>query len=202
MRVIAQNVEYFDLMRDHGALINAPGQSLPESPMEGTSVSGLHADRGLRDSLWYFDGDSVRCWMDVEDLLTSASTENDCELPQPVTIATDFYPTSVMLDRGLVLGLDSEMIQRRDVQFAYLRHTIRVRSSPPEPRKLRFADCCRHNYSCPISYIGICPTSILLPLLSLFFATKICRTSLMLWRFSSTWFLMMRSTPALTRMPR
>ena len=128
MRVIAQNVEYFDLMRDQGALINSPPQSLPESPSNPhTPASGLHADRGLRDSLWYFDGESVRCWMDVEDLLKSASTENDRELPQPVTIAMDFYPTSVMLDRGLIFGIDAEMIQRRDVHFAFLRHAIRVR---------------------------------------------------------------------------
>ncbi|KAI4173633.1 MAG: hypothetical protein LQ343_002808 [Gyalolechia ehrenbergii] len=127
MRVIAQNVEYFDLMRDQGALNDCPAQSSPESPSDGNSpLSGLHADRGLRDSLWYFDGESVRCWMDVEDLLKSASTENDRELPQPVTTASDFYPTSIVLDRGLVLGLDAEMIQRRDVHFAYLRHTIRT----------------------------------------------------------------------------
>lgn len=127
MRVIAQNVEYFDLMRDHGTLNNSPASSLPESPSDGNaSLSGLHADRGLRDSLWYFDGENIQCWMDVEDLLKSASTENDRELPQPVTTETDFYPTSIVLDRGLVLGLDAEMIQRRDVHFAYMRHTIRT----------------------------------------------------------------------------
>ncbi|KAL8830879.1 MAG: hypothetical protein Q9170_005537 [Blastenia crenularia] len=127
MRVIANNVEYFDLMRDHGTLIDSPTRSLPESPSDGSApVSGLHADRGLRDSLWYFDGDNVYCWMDVEDLLRSASTENDRELPQPVAVATDFYPTSVMLDRGLILGLDAEMIQRRDVQFAFFRHAIKT----------------------------------------------------------------------------
>ncbi|KAL8933798.1 MAG: hypothetical protein Q9216_006210 [Gyalolechia sp. 2 TL-2023] len=127
MRVVANNVEYFDLMRDQGILNSSLAQSLPESPSDGSApLSGLHADRGLRDSLWYFDGEGVRCWMDVEDLLNSASTDNDRELPQPVTTATDFYPTSIVLERGLVLGLDAEMIQRRDVHFAYFRHTIRT----------------------------------------------------------------------------
>ncbi|KAL8691313.1 MAG: hypothetical protein Q9224_004206 [Gallowayella concinna] len=127
MRVIANNVEYFDLMRDQGTLISSPNRSLPASPAgEESPVTGPHADRGLRDSLWYFDGDSVRCWTDVEDLLTSASTENDRNLPQPVAIATDFYPISIMLNRGIVLGLDAELIQRRDVHFPMFRHTIRT----------------------------------------------------------------------------
>ncbi|KAL8669805.1 MAG: hypothetical protein Q9168_005624 [Polycauliona sp. 1 TL-2023] len=127
MRVIANNVEYFDLMRDQGTLMNSPSQSLPESPSgEDSPITGLHADRALRDSLWYFDGDSVRCWTDVEDLLESASTENDRDLPPTVSIATDFYPTSMMLNRGIVLGLDSELHQRRDMHFAMFRHTIRT----------------------------------------------------------------------------
>ncbi|KAL8729306.1 MAG: hypothetical protein Q9166_004803 [cf. Caloplaca sp. 2 TL-2023] len=127
MRVIANNVEYFDLKRDQRTLINSPSHSLPESPSgEESPISGLRVDRGLRDSLWYFDGESVRCWMDVEDLLISASTENDRDLPQPVSISADFYPTSVMLDRGIVLGLDAELSQRRDVHFAMFRHTMRT----------------------------------------------------------------------------
>lgn len=137
MRVVANNVEYFDLMRDRGALIRSPSPSLPDSPFEGSTLAiGLHADRGLTDSLWYFDGESMRCWMDVEDLLESASTENDRDVPQPVTVATDFYPTSIMLDRGIILGLDAEMIQRRDVHFAYLRHAIRV--GPLKPYNAAF----------------------------------------------------------------
>ncbi|KAL8804206.1 MAG: hypothetical protein Q9200_005919 [Gallowayella weberi] len=127
MRVIANNVEYFDLMRDQGTLIRSPNPSLPESPTgEGSPITGLHADRGLRDSLWYFDGDSVRCWTDAGDLLTSASTENDRDLPQPVAIATDFYPTSIMLNRGIVFGLDSELIQRRDLHIPMFRHITRT----------------------------------------------------------------------------
>ncbi|KAI4121722.1 MAG: hypothetical protein LQ338_006205 [Usnochroma carphineum] len=127
MRVVAQNVEYFDLMRDKGTLTRPTSQSLAESPTEpSTPVSATNADESLRDSLWYFDGVNVRCWMDVEDLLTAASTENDRDMPQPVTIASDFYPTSVMLNRGIILGLDAEMIQRRDVHFAFIRHAIRT----------------------------------------------------------------------------
>ncbi|KAL8914678.1 MAG: hypothetical protein Q9171_000690 [Xanthocarpia ochracea] len=127
MRVIANNVEYFDVMRDQGTLVDSPSQSLAESPSgEHSPITGLHADRGLRDSLWFFDGESVRCWTDIEDLLESASSENDRDMPPSVSIATDFYPTSILLSRGIILGLDSELIQRRDVRFAMFRHTIRT----------------------------------------------------------------------------
>lgn len=201
MRVIAQNVEYFDLMRDQGALNDCPAQSSPESPSDGNSpLSGLHADRGLRDSLWYFDGESVRCWMDVEDLLKSASTENDRELPQPVTTASDFYPTSIVLDRGLVLGLDAEMIQRRDVHFAYLRHTIRVCFCPFQFRTSHMADQSRHNYSFPIFYADIYLNSILLQLLSLLFVIRNCHTFLMHSRSFFIWFSMTKLMRTLTAM--
>lgn len=127
MRVIAHNVEYFDLMRDQGTLITSPYHSLPESPAtEDATRSVVDTDRGLRDSLWYFDGESVRCWMDVKDVLGSVSAETECDLPQPVSIPTDFYPTVVMLHKGIVLGLDTDLIQRWDIHFAFVRHTIRV----------------------------------------------------------------------------
>ncbi|KAL8902178.1 MAG: hypothetical protein Q9207_004850 [Kuettlingeria erythrocarpa] len=141
MRVIAHNVEYFDLMRDRGTLVRSPSQSPRGSPSgEVSPVSGLHADRGLRDSLWYFDGEKMRCWMDVEDILLAASTENDRNLPDPVSISSDFFPTSVMLDRGVILGLDAEMIQRRDVHFAFFRHAIRTQLFLPNILRQQLAE--------------------------------------------------------------
>ena len=155
MRVIANNVEYFDLMRDQGALSDSPGQSLPGSPSgEQPPITGLQADRGLRDSLWYFNGESVKCWTDVEDLLNSASTDNDRDLPIPVSTTTDFYPTCVILNRGIIMGLDPELHQRRDMHFAMFRQTIRVcEVSFDRPR---CADWCRHNCSSLKSYANIC----------------------------------------------
>ncbi|KAI4164062.1 MAG: hypothetical protein LQ342_002298 [Letrouitia transgressa] len=112
MRVIANNVEYFDLMRDQGTLMDSPDNSLPESPSdESPFVNAAYVDRGLKDSLWYFNGNEVKCWMDVEDLLVSASSENERELPQPISIATDFYPSSVILNRGILVGLDADLTE-------------------------------------------------------------------------------------------
>ena len=126
MRVIANNVEYFDLMRDQLNLAGSPDRSLPPSPSPEDALDITHGDRGLRDSLWYFDGKDVQCWMDVEDLIEAASTSNDRDLPLTVTVAVDFYPTSVVLKKGLVLGVDADLVQRRDVQFAYFRFSIRT----------------------------------------------------------------------------
>ncbi|KAL6717855.1 WD40 repeat protein [Lecanora helva] len=126
MRVIANNVEYFDLMRDQFSLAGTPDRSLPPSPNPEEALDISFADRGLKDSLWYFDGKDIQCWMNVEDLIESASTTNDRDLPLPVTVPTDFYPTSIALAKGIVLGIDADLVQRRDVQFAYYRFSIRT----------------------------------------------------------------------------
>ena len=126
MRVIANNVEYFDLMRDQMSIAGSPETSQPPSPSPADALNTPHVDRGLRDSLWYFDGKNVQCWMDVEDLIESASTSNERDLPPTVTIETDFYPTSIVLNRMILLGIDADLVQRRDVQFAYFSFSIRT----------------------------------------------------------------------------
>ena len=129
MRVIANNVEYFDLMRDHLPLLNSPDQSLPESPSPDSHDDTFHADRGLTDSLWFYDGNNMQCWANIEDLLEAASMEMGSDSSPPVRITTDFYPSSVILDRGLILGVEPNLVQRRDVQFAYFRFAVRVNST-------------------------------------------------------------------------
>jgi len=125
MRVIAGNVEYFDLMRDKVPLHGTPEASQPSSPLEGLPENH-QTDRGLKDSLWYFDGDQIQCWPDVEDLVQTISNDKERELPKPIAISTDFYPSSILLDRGIVLGIDADLVQRRDMHFAFFRYSIRV----------------------------------------------------------------------------
>ena len=132
MRVIANNVEYFDLMRDQAPLLESPTRSLPPSPAAEGALDAFYTDRGLRDSLWYFDGNKVQCWMNVEDLIEAASTSNDRELPPTVSISADFYPTSIVLNKGVLLGIDADLVQRRDVQFAFFRFSIRTQLFLPQ----------------------------------------------------------------------
>jgi hypothetical protein len=127
MRIIAQNVETYALMRDHPAfaLESAPAP-LPPSPGAGLAINGVQG-HDLRDSLFFFDGKDVRVWIDMQDVLASASVELGRELPSPVKIPVDFYPLSALLNKGIVFGVESELIQRRDTNFAYVRFGTRVR---------------------------------------------------------------------------
>ena len=132
MRIIAHNVEYFDLTRDQKSLPDSPNRSLPPTPAAKEALSTFSPDRGLKDSLWYFDGNGIQCWMDVEDLINAASTSNDRELPRSVSVSTDFYPTSIVLNKGVLLGVDADLVQRRDMQFAYFRFSIRTHLFLPQ----------------------------------------------------------------------
>lgn len=126
MRVIAQNVETYALMRDHPAFaLEMREDSLPPSPSAGLAVNGMQG-HDLRDSLWYFDGHDVRCWIDMQDVLASASSELGRELPTPVKIPVDFYPLAALINKAIVFGVESELVQRRDTSFAYLRFGTRV----------------------------------------------------------------------------
>lgn len=128
MRVIAQNVEYYALMRDQqftGSL------QVPGAATNGLTGEDLGRDEGhgLRDSLWTFDGNEVKVWTDVQDVLRSTPPEHASELPPVVSIPVDFYPLSILLGKGILIGLESDVVQRRDVNFAFFKFTIRVSNS-------------------------------------------------------------------------
>lgn len=126
MRIIAQNVETYALIRDHPAFaLDVHADSLPSSPSVGLTMNGVHG-HDLRDSLWYFDGQDMRVWIDMQDVLLSASAEFGRELPVPVKILVDFYPLSALINKAIIFGVESELIQRRDTSFAFLRFGTRV----------------------------------------------------------------------------
>lgn len=124
MRVVAQNVEYYSLMRDQ------PFSSIPlVEPTALPSPEGISRGNGqpvLRDSLWIFDGSEVRAWTNVQDLLQSAQSEFARELCPTVPFSVDFYPLSILLNKGIFLGVEADLIQRRDINFSIFRFAIRV----------------------------------------------------------------------------
>lgn len=133
MRIIAHNVEYYALMRDRPSfspLSHNVANGAAVSPSEAPDVP-LYYQNDLRDSLWFFDGTDMRLWTDVQDVLASASPELARDLPEPVKIFVDFYPLSALLDKGVLFGVESEMIQRRDTSFTSMRHVIRVSKCSP-----------------------------------------------------------------------
>jgi len=117
MRIIAQNVEYHASMRDQ-PLLNM------SRPSKGTPLS--HRPAALRDSLWVFDGLEVKAWTSMKEVLEAAPSDGGKELPMPVSIPVDFYPLSILLEKGIILGVESDLVQRRDVTFSFFHFAIRV----------------------------------------------------------------------------
>ncbi|PQE25857.1 hypothetical protein CJF30_00000572 [Rutstroemia sp. NJR-2017a BBW] len=130
MRVIAQNIEFYALMRD---------QPFASPLRDGGSSEDLVADsisheqgNGLRDSLWFFEGNEIKVWPEILDVLRSAPSELGRELPSTASIPIDFYPLSVLLGKGILLGLESDLTQRRDVNFSFFKFTIRTHLFIPQ----------------------------------------------------------------------
>ncbi|PFH61905.1 hypothetical protein XA68_15921 [Ophiocordyceps unilateralis] len=118
MRVVAQNVEYHASMR-HQSLLSAGRPSEEASPPRGGAPA-------LRDSMWVFDGVEIKVWTSARELLEAASGDGSRDLPAHVSIPVDFYPLSILLDKGIVLGVESDLVQRRDVIFSFFHFAIRT----------------------------------------------------------------------------
>jgi hypothetical protein len=122
MRVIAHNVEYYLSMRDRPYTFEPSPQRLVQA---GNDAGG----DGLEDSLWLFDGNELKAWPDMEPVMKAISGESSRELPVMVPVPIDFYPLSVLLPKAIVLGVEPDLIQRRDISFSFFRFTIRVRAA-------------------------------------------------------------------------
>jgi RAB6A-GEF complex partner protein 1 len=135
MRIVAQNVEYYVLMRDQqhflfesASAVNSLREQVhrPIDEESATPISAYHQN-DLRDSLWYFDGSSMQAWTDVQDLLASAPPELGRELPPTVTVPVDFYPLSVLLGKGIFFGIEPDVTHnRREVGFSMTKFVTRV----------------------------------------------------------------------------
>lgn len=126
MRVVANDVEYYILMRDQLSFNFAPPSDgpIPESPSVEAALSAAQSDISLRDSLWIFNGKDMLVWSDVREILRPKTVAS--EDSRPLTIPVDFYPLSTLLNKGITLGIESEISQRRDVTFSLFRFAIRV----------------------------------------------------------------------------
>ncbi|KAF3909824.1 hypothetical protein ABW21_db0203013 [Orbilia brochopaga] len=111
MRVLFQNVEYYMLMRD----LPASQRQYVMSPEEANGFP----PQDLNDSLWVFEGQDLRVWMDVKELL--AGSVESKELPPAVKVPIDFYPLSILLSKGIIGGVEIEIVERRDVAFSFFR---------------------------------------------------------------------------------
>lgn len=124
MRAISQNVEYYACMRDQ-PFLGSPSQS------RASLGAGMGED-SLRNSLWIFDGGELKAWTDMGAVLKAITGENARELPPTISIPVDFYPLSTLLGKATVLGVETDLVQRRDVNFSFFRFTIRTHLFLPE----------------------------------------------------------------------
>lgn len=114
MRVIASSIEYFSLARDDPTILDMSLQTA----IEGDEV----IENVLRDSLWAFNGHNIKVWPDIQELLNHELHDLDTS----IEISIDFYPFSAPLHKGLLVGAEAELTQRRDVNFSYFRTVARV----------------------------------------------------------------------------
>ncbi|KAG7292284.1 hypothetical protein NEMBOFW57_002319 [Staphylotrichum longicolle] len=125
MRVIAHNVEYYLSLRDRP-------HTLEPAPQRLIQPSGGSGGGSLEDSLWLFDGNELKAWPDMEPVMHAISGGLSRELPPMVPVPIDFYPLSVLLPKGIVLGVEPDLIQRRDISFSFFRFSIRTHLFLPD----------------------------------------------------------------------
>ncbi|KAL2269863.1 hypothetical protein VTJ83DRAFT_2047 [Remersonia thermophila] len=134
MRVIAHNVEYYLNMRDRPYTHEAGPPRLIPGP-DGSGSSGA-----LDDSLWIFDGVELKAWSDMDTVMKTISGEEASrELPALVPVPIDFYPLSVVLPKAIVLGVEPDLIQRRDISFSFFRFSIRTHLFLPDILRFHLA---------------------------------------------------------------
>ncbi|PWZ00713.1 RIC1-domain-containing protein [Testicularia cyperi] len=95
----------------------------------------------LENSLWGYDGSGIRLWLDALRISTpdadaasdrSAADEDDAEeqddiapeyktIESSVSMPLDFYPLCVLLEKGIVLGIEPEASLRKSLDFAIWR---------------------------------------------------------------------------------
>lgn len=124
MRVISHSVEFYASMRDQSS-VSVPNENNHQFPWD--------ADQGsLRNSLWVFEGQALKLWPDVHDVLYAASNDSNKELPPTVSIPLDFYPLSILMGKGIVLGVEPDLVQRRDINYSFFRFSIRTHLFLPD----------------------------------------------------------------------
>ncbi len=122
MRIIAHNIEYFALMRDSPTSRPPSAAVIPQLNGSGTELEKY----ALADSLWMFDGLEMKAWPDVQDVLQTGPADTGRELPPTISFGMDFYPLSISLNKAILVGVEPDLVQRRDVNFGFYRFAIRV----------------------------------------------------------------------------
>ncbi|KAI0639098.1 RIC1-domain-containing protein [Trametes polyzona] len=83
----------------------------------------------LENSLWGYDGQGIRVWLNalaIESTSPSPEADDGSTVPdrvkESVNIPLDFYPLSVLMDKGIIIGVEVEAATRTNLTFTMFRH--------------------------------------------------------------------------------
>ncbi|KAG9018003.1 hypothetical protein FRB90_012671 [Tulasnella sp. 427] len=78
----------------------------------------------LENSLWGYDGKGIRVWLDaltIEGGAVNQTREIYDSVKESVFIPLDFYPLSVLMDKGIIIGVEHEALTRSSLPFAMFK---------------------------------------------------------------------------------
>ncbi|EPQ26600.1 uncharacterized protein PFL1_05921 [Pseudozyma flocculosa PF-1] len=85
----------------------------------------------LENSLWGYDGTGIKLWLDALTIETFDMDDDDSSdiegaheyktIEESVSMPLDFYPLCVLLEKGIVIGVECEVSLRRSLDFAIFR---------------------------------------------------------------------------------
>ncbi|KAI0651550.1 RIC1-domain-containing protein [Trametes meyenii] len=82
----------------------------------------------LENSLWGYDGQGIRVWLNALAIESAPPPENGDvnvildNVKESVNIPLDFYPLSVLMDKGIIIGVEVEAATRTNLTFTMFRH--------------------------------------------------------------------------------
>jgi hypothetical protein len=79
----------------------------------------------LENSLWGYDGQGIRVWLNAL-AIEAPPSDDPSDIPESVkesvNIPLDFYPLSVLMDKGIIIGAEHEAATRSNLPFVMFRH--------------------------------------------------------------------------------
>ncbi|KAH9050489.1 RIC1-domain-containing protein [Lactarius hengduanensis] len=85
----------------------------------------LHGIGSLENSLWGYDGQGMRVWLNaltIEATFEPASESRGGHVRESVNVPLDFYPLSVLMDKGIIIGAEHESGMGTTLPFVTFRH--------------------------------------------------------------------------------
>ena len=103
----------------------------------------------LENSLWGFDGQAMRIWLNAlaidteqevggEDVKESVHIPLDfyplCRFSRSTTLALSNGPRACLMDKGIIIGVEHETAMRPNLPFVLFRHSTSVSHFATDPR--------------------------------------------------------------------